>query len=254
MYRTKIGMKILFSPSETKITGGSSNSLNINSYLFPFLLDKHKEVLNKYQAYLSTASEEQLSKLFGLKKQKEIDLFTSVDIFCDDTMKAIQRYTGVAYDYLRYNELPTDEQTFLDENMIIFSNLHGPILAQYPIPNYKLKQGEKLGDFSIEKFYKEHFSDALDTLLEEEFTIDLRAGFYLKFYTPKINHVTMKFLKDGKVVSHWAKAYRGNIARELAHHQPQNEQEFQKIAFENLKIEEIIKRKNKNEYIFSITP
>jgi cytoplasmic iron level regulating protein YaaA (DUF328/UPF0246 family) len=136
--------------------------------------------------------------------------------------------------------------------MIIFSNLFGSILAKYPIPNYKLKQGEKLDSFTIEKFYKEHFSDSLDVLLENEFTIDLRAGFYLKFYTPKINHITMKFLKNGKVVSHWAKAYRGAIAKELAHFQPENEQEFQKIHFENLEIKEIIKRKNSNEYTFNI--
>jgi cytoplasmic iron level regulating protein YaaA (DUF328/UPF0246 family) len=246
-------MKILFSPSETKIQGGDDISVNKNDYIFPSLLDKHKEVLNNYHGYIKNQSDEKLSKLFGLKKQADIDIFKSVNIFKDPTMKAIQRYTGVAYDYLKYNDLETKQQTFIDENMIIFSNLYGSIFAKYQIPNYKLKQGEKLDDFAIEKFYKEYFSDALDALLEDEFTIDLRAGFYLKFYTPKVSHVTMKFLKGGKVVSHWAKAYRGNIARELAHYQPQNEQEFQKIAFENLKIEEIIKRKNKTEYIFSIS-
>jgi cytoplasmic iron level regulating protein YaaA (DUF328/UPF0246 family) len=62
----------------------------------------------------------------------------------------------------------------------------------------------------------------------------------------------MKFLKGGKVVSHWAKAYRGSIAKELAQQQPENEQEFQKICFENLEIKEIIKRKNLSEYIFNI--
>ncbi|HIP02678.1 MAG TPA: peroxide stress protein YaaA, partial [Campylobacterales bacterium] len=144
------------------------------------------------------------------------------------------------------------EREFIDKNMIIFSNLFGPILAGYYVPNYKLKQGEKLGSFVIEKFYKEHFSDTLDELLEDEFTIDLRAGFYLKFYKPKVAHITMKFLKEGKVVSHWAKAYRGSIAKELAHYQPENEQELQKIHFENLEIKEIIKRKNLNEYIFDI--
>ena len=146
-------MKILFSPSETKIQGGDDISANKNDYIFPSLFDKHKEVLNKYHGYLKNQSNEKLNKLFGLKKQADIDIFKSVNIFKDPTMKAIQRYTGVAYDYLKYNDLETKQQTFIDENMIIFSNLYGSIFAKYQIPNYKLKQGEKLDDFAIEKFF-----------------------------------------------------------------------------------------------------
>jgi cytoplasmic iron level regulating protein YaaA (DUF328/UPF0246 family) len=245
-------MKILFSPSETKIIGGIKGNNDKSTYIFPKLYDKHQSILKLYQSYLENNSDETLSKFFGLKKQKDIDLYKSVDIFNDVRLKAIERYTGVAYDYLLYKNMDKNEQTFIDNNMIIFSNLFGPIFANYSIPNYKLKQGEKLDTFAIEKFYKEHFSNSLDNLLESEFTIDLRAGFYLKFYTPKIYHITMKFLKNGKVVSHWAKAYRGTIAKELACYQPENEQEFQKIRFNNLEIREIIRRKNSSEYIFDI--
>jgi len=245
-------MKILFSPSETKVTGGNLKYSDEKSYLFPDLYDKHHYILNLYHEYLSNSSDNELSKLFGLKKQADIDMFKSVDIFNDPTLKAIERYTGVAYDYLKYSQMSENEQNFIDHNLIIFSNLFGPIPANIQIPNYKLKQGEKLDSFNIEKYYKEHFSTSLDELLENEFTIDLRAGFYLKFYTPKINHITMKFIKNGKVVSHWAKAYRGLVARELAKHQPENEKDFQKIEFENLQIKEIIKRKNSNEYVFDI--
>jgi len=249
MYRVKKLMKILFSPSETKIAGGTKQTKDNLAYIFPKLYNKQQEVLKLYQSYIENESDETLGKLFGIK---DITLFKSVDIFKDPTLKAIERYTGVAYDYLLYHDMDKCEKEFIDKNMIIFSNLFGPILAGHHVPNYKLKQGEKLDSFAIEKFYKEHFSDSLDEMLENEFTIDLRAGFYLKFYKPKVNHITMKFLKGGKVVSHWAKAYRGSIAKELAQHQPENEQEFQKISFENLEIKEIIKRKNMNEYIFDI--
>jgi len=245
-------MKILFSPSETKIIGGSQHITDKSTYLFSDLYNKHEEVLSLYQSFINSASDEKLSKLFGLKKEKDINLFKLVNVFNDPTLKAIERYTGVAYDYLLYHDMNAQEQKFIDENMIIFSNLFGPIPAGYQIPNYKLKQGEKLDQFAVEKFYKEHFSNSLDLLLKDQFTIDLRAGFYLKFYAPKTDHITMKFLKAGKVVSHWAKAYRGSIAKELAHYQPENEKEFQKIPFKNLEIKEIIKRKNSNEYIFNI--
>ncbi len=242
-------MKILFSPSETKILGGNANLRDKSSYLFPNLYEKHNHVLNLYQDFIDNSTDEKLSKLFGVK---DISNFKSINIFKDSTLKAIIRYTGVAYDYLKFSELNTNEKLFLEDNMIIFSNLFGPILSGYQIPNYKLKQGEKINSFVVEKFYKEHFSQELDDMLKDEFTIDLRAGFYLKFYKPNINHITMKFLKGGKVVSHWAKAYRGSIVKELATFQPQNEKEFQKIRFNNLEIKEIIKRKNSNEYIFDI--
>jgi cytoplasmic iron level regulating protein YaaA (DUF328/UPF0246 family) len=62
----------------------------------------------------------------------------------------------------------------------------------------------------------------------------------------------MKFKKNGKVVSHWAKAYRGKVLRELAKYQPNSIEEFENINFDGLAIEEIIEKKLKREYIFKI--
>jgi cytoplasmic iron level regulating protein YaaA (DUF328/UPF0246 family) len=242
-------MKILFSPSETKIKGGDFKS---SKYLFNNILkDKQRFILDMYKSYLLSASDNELSKLFGLKRPHDIDFFKTIDIYNSQKLKAIQRYTGIAYDYLDYASLEDDAKTFIDKNMIIFSNLYGPIDAGYLISNYKLKQGEKLNSFEIEKYYKEHFQSELDFMLKDEFVIDLRAEFYHKFYTPK-KSITMKFIKNGKVVSHWAKAYRGKISRELSKHQPTNEQDFQNLIFENLEIKEIRKTKKSNEYIFDI--
>ncbi len=242
-------MKILFSPSEAKVANDLKLDKKIENIL-PKLNDKQKHVLNIYQDFIKTSSNKELSKLFGLKKQSDIDLFKSINIFSAKTLKAVERYSGTAYKYLDYENL--ENKKFIDENLIIFSNLFGPILAQHSLPNYKLKQGEKIGSFVVEKYYKENFSSSLDNLLENEFVIDLRAGFYLKFYTVKKHHITLKFIKDGKSVSHWAKAYRGKIAKDLAHFKPENEDAFQKISFANLQIREIIKRKLSNEYIFDI--
>ena len=240
-------MKILFSPSEAK-TSDASDETYIPSNQF----GNNKQVLELYKSYLLNSSQDTLGKLFGLKKECDIEFFKSIDIFNSPTIKAVLRYSGVAYEHLEYKNLEQDEQKFIDKNLIIFSNLFGPITANNLIPNYKLKQGKKLGDFLVEKYYKQESSPYLDEFLKDEFIIDLRAGFYLKFYTLKTSHVTLKFIKEGKVISHWAKAYRGKILKELSHHQPQNEKEFQKISFKNLQIREIIKRKNINEYIFDI--
>ena len=63
--RKRIKMKILFSPSETKISGGEGDFLNKNSFIFPELYSKRLEILNSYNDFLKTASKEQLEKLFG---------------------------------------------------------------------------------------------------------------------------------------------------------------------------------------------
>jgi len=243
-------MKILFAPSETKIVGG--NNLPLIGSTFLLYHDEKQIVLNKYQDYLKTATFDELQKLFGIKKVSDIEKYQKIDIYHDNTMPAIQRYTGVAYDYLDYPTMDLDQQCFIDNSLIIFSNILGAIMAGEDIPNYKLKQGEKLADFSIEKFYKQETSSILDTYLKDELIIDLRAGFYDKFYVPNKPYITMKFIKDGKVVSHWAKAYRGKVVRELAKYQPTTEEELSQIVFKNLKIKEILYKGNKKEFVYDI--
>jgi len=241
-------MKILFSPSEDKTKTGSKNfelnKLTFNSF------DRTK-LLKNYHDFVTTASLEELSKLFGLKKEKDIKEAT-VDIFSQPVSKAVEKYNGVAYEYLKYHELSSSSKKFIDTNVIIFSNLFGFLLAGDMIPYYRLKQGEKLDGFDLPKFYKENFSDEIDDFLEGEFVVDLRAKYYEKYYTLKVPHITCKFLKNGKVISHWAKAYRGILLKDLSKAQPQDEEQFASIEFENLVIKEITKKKNIKEYVFEI--
>ena len=244
-------MKILLAPSETKTAGGDNPPFNKDSYIFGELFDKRKEVLTNYNNFINSCSDESLCKLFGLKDINKANEF-KVDIFSAPTKKAIDRYTGVAYDYLDYPTLSESEQTYINENVIIFSNIFGPILAKQDVPNYKLKQGEKIDGFVIEKFYKQNFSETLDNYLEDEDILDIRAGFYDKFYVPSKKYTTLKFLKGGKVVSHWAKAYRGMVLREVAKNDVFSIDELMKLNIQNLCIEEIKIIKNKQELVYSI--
>jgi cytoplasmic iron level regulating protein YaaA (DUF328/UPF0246 family) len=244
-------MKILFSPSETKISGGSNPSINKDSFIFPELYEKRMEVVNQYKDFILNASQEQLIKIFGTKKEDIISQY-SKNLFNSFTMKAINRYDGVAFDYLEYTKLNNMEQSYIDKNVLIFSNLFGPISSGDLIPDYKLKQGETFDNLKIEKFYNDNFSLILDETLEDEDIIDLRAGFYEKFYKINKPYTTMKFIKDGKVVSHWAKAYRGVILKLLAVNNINTIDELMNMQIPNLKIEEIKKQKNKTEIVYSI--
>ena len=245
-------MKILFSPSETKIAGGDEISFNKSSFIFPELFEKRIEILKQYNDFITSASKEELIKLFGTKKDDVIEQY-SKDLFKTPSTKVIQRYDGVAFDYLEYPKLNSNEKLYIDENVLIFSNLFGVLKAgDTGLPDYKLKQGETFSNLRIEKFYNDNFSTTLDEYLKDEDIIDLRAGFYEKFYKIEKPYTTMKFIKDGKVVSHWAKAYRGIILKLLAQNEIKTIDELMNMEIQNLKIEEIKKQKQKTEIVYSI--
>ncbi len=242
-------MKILLAPSETKKHGGYQN-FSLEHLLFPKLTATRKMLLYHYINILQKNNLEELTKMFGLKKESDINYYNR-DIIHELTMKAIERYTGVAFDYLDYERLSLEEKSYIDNNVILFSNLFGFIRADDMIPEYRLKQGATVGELKPEKLYKEQ-SYLLEEYLKDEDILDLRAGFYDKFYKPTKSYTTLKFIKNGKVVSHWAKAYRGIVLREVAKNQIDNLEAFMELSMENLSIEEIQTKKNKTEIIYNI--
>lgn len=239
-------LKILFSPSEGKNSGGNENEKELFG-----ALDARKEILNTYNNIVLSGDKEKIKQLFGFKKFSECEPYIN-DIYNSPLMAAIKRYSGVAYDYLEYASLTPDAQTFLKEHTLIFSNLYGPILGGDEIANYKVKQGNSIRDISPDKFYKERFSYQLDLYLAKDDVLDLRAGYYDKFYKLSKPYTTLKFLKNGKTVSHWAKAYRGVVLREIAKAGINNLDDFMKLEIENLQIHEIQEQKLKREIVYNI--
>lgn len=245
-------MKILFSPSEAKTDFIDSKPLNNKSLCFKNKFSKRLFIIEKFLSLLKISSLSQIQKLFGIKNEQECIKLKSINLLKEGTCKAIKRYTGVAYQYLDFDTLKEPQKQWLCKNTIIFSNLFGPILADDEIPYYKFKQGETIDGFKPELFYKENFSSEIDHYIGNELIVDLRAGFYEKFYKTNSHYITMKFKKNGKVVSHWAKAHRGKVLRKLAQVQPSTLKEFENINFEGLHVEEIVVKKLKREYIFKI--
>lgn len=239
-------LKILFSPSEGKKSGGQESNSDLLG-----ATNARDEILKTYNDIVNSKDEELIKDLFGFKKFSDCEPYI-VDIFNSPLMKAIERYRGVAYDYLEYEKLDADDKEYIEKNTIIFSNLYGPIYAGDAIANYKVKQGNSVGEIIPDKFYKDRFSYQLDLLLANDEILDLRAGYYDKFYKSNKAYTTLKFLKDGKVVSHWAKAYRGLVLKAIANKQIKTIQEFMNLEIENLVVHEIKTIKNKTEIVYNI--
>lgn len=242
-------MKILFSPSESKDLNCSLSPFDESSFIFRELFKFRLEALKNYENYIKNATQEDLQKLFGVKNPPQEFL---QDLKNAPTKYAIELYTGVSYEFLAYQNLEQKAKNYILENTLIFSNLFGVVRANDTLPFYKFKQGAKLKDFNVEYFYKKHFSKALDKFLNEEEVLDLRAGFYDKFYTPKKKVSTYKFLKNGKIVSHYAKAYQGILLRIAAQNQVKSNEELLSKLPNNLKLKDIKEFKLKEEITLEI--
>lgn len=239
-------LKILFSPAEGKKTGGNESKKEL------FGSNSAREgILTEYNEILKRGNENEIKELFGLKKFSDCEPYIC-DIFNSDLMSAIERYDGVAYDYLAFNSLESAAKEYVKSNTIIFSNLYGPLLGGDTIANYKVKQGNDIGSFVPDRFYKERFSYQLDLYLANCDILDLRAGYYDKFYEVKKPYTTLKFLKEGKTVSHWAKAYRGLVLRAVAQKSISSMNDFMTLEIEGLNIKEIKVVKNRTEIVYNI--
>ena len=239
----------LFSPSEGKRDGGTLPVLKDENLLFGIV--PRQKILDAYNAIVNAPDPEKYLALFGLKKPEDAVPYC-LNIFSAPTLPALERYDGVAYDYLDYPTLDATAQDYLRQHLIIFSNLFGPLRGGDRIPNYKVKQGNSVGGIVPERYYKDAFNDVLDRLTAQDEILDLRAGYYDKFFMPSQPVTTMKFIKEGKVVSHWAKAYRGIVLRHLAIHRFETVGELLASDIPGLRVSEIIETRRKTEVVYDI--
>ncbi|MBE0514095.1 YaaA family protein [Sulfurimonas sp.] len=240
-------LKILFSPAEGKKIGGDEDKKEL------FGSNSAREgILNEYNTIVNSGNNDAIKELFGFKKFSDCEAYIC-DIFNSPLMCAIERYNGVAYEYLDFDSLQTEAKEYLKSNTIIFSNLYGAILGGDTIANYKVKQGNNVGSFIPDKFYKDRFSYQLELYLANCEILDLRAGYYDKFYEVKKPYTTLKFLKEGKTVSHWAKAYRGLVLKAVAQNEINSISEFMSLEIDGLSVAEIKVIKNRTEIVYNIT-
>lgn len=121
-------MKILLAPAETKNPNGDSKPVCEENFFLKELFSKREEIFELYENHIKSLDLQELSKWFGLKKIEEVKRYKQ-SLKNKPTMKAIQRYNGVAFDALAYDSLDNKQKAYIDDNVVLFSNLFGPIKA-----------------------------------------------------------------------------------------------------------------------------
>jgi uncharacterized protein len=127
------------------------------------------------------------------------------------TAAAERIYTGVLYQALDVGTLPPQAHRRLRGSVLIFSALWGVLGLGDRIPAYKLPAGSGTGPF---------WRKNLPASLGRGLVIDLRSGPYAAMWKPDGPHAVVRVLHERNgvrtVVSHFNKATKGRLVRDLA--------------------------------------
>ncbi|MGW4795032.1 YaaA family protein [Nonomuraea sp. NPDC004297] len=202
-------MLILLPPSEGKATEGSGPP--VGELSFPALDKPRKRVLN---ALIRASKRRDAHDVLGLTPGLTGELAKNAALKTALTLPAAALYTGVLYDNLGLATLDPEARTRAEESLLIFSGLWGVVKITDEIPPYRLSMGVNLPPLGgLSAFWRPHVAKELDRI--PGLVVDLRSATYAGAWQPGSRSVSVRVFRDGKVVSHMAKATRGEIARAL---------------------------------------
>ena len=206
-------MLIVLPPSETKSFGGDHPPLDWDSLSFPELNSVRKQIAADLVALDDPFT------VLGISDKLAAEVEANQQLLTSPTTPAILRYTGVLYDALSADTLP-DEAL---QRLAIGSALFGLVRAGDLIPHYRLSGGTKLPTRSgTTPTLKSRWGGLITEVLSsaDDLVVDLRSGTYQQLGKLK-TAITVRVESvqpDGsrKVVSHFNKHYKGELARVLA--------------------------------------
>lgn len=158
---------------------------------------------------LSTLPVDDALPVLGISEKLRPEAEANRELWTSPTMPAIERYTGVLYDALAAPSLPDTSR------LAVGSALFGVVRAGDPIPHYRLSGGTKLGGRTM----RSRWGTLITEALAGEFVVDLRSGTYQSLGRVP-GAVTVRVVSGAtrKVISHFNKHYKGELARALAPH------------------------------------
>ena len=207
-------MLIVLPPSETKSFGGDHPPLDWDLLSFPELNPVREQIAADLVALDDPFT------VLGISDKLAAEVEANQELLTSPTTPAILRYTGVLYDALSAGTLPNETL----QRLAIGSALFGVVRAGDLIPHYRLSGGTKLPTRSSNTTptLKSRWGGLITEVLSsaDDLVVDLRSGTYQQLGRLK-TAITVRVESvqpDGtrKVVSHFNKHYKGELARVLA--------------------------------------
>ena len=219
-------MLILIPPSEGK---SSKNSSNTKFKDTNFIFENEVKAIQKQ---LSNCNDDELQKIYGVPLQKATELNElNLNAMENNCSYSIERYTGVVYNQINWENLSDESKSYFEKNIRIFSGLFGIVTPKTLIPDYKLK----MNSLSLTKFWLPILTKHLS---KEDIIIDLLPQIHSKSYSHEnIVRIDFKIIKDGKLKSagHMGKVVKGQFIKFLCEIQAKDLDELDKFTFDNYK-------------------
>lgn len=209
-------MLILLPPSEGKTAPGGGEPVDLAALVYADQLGKRREKLLDALERLATLSRGRAIGMLGVSKGQAGEVDVDARLRVAPAAPAAEIYTGVLYERLVLPALPVAAR----RRVLIASALWGVVRPDDHIPYYRLSAKAKLTRIGpLASFWR----PALAAAIPDEpgdLVVDMRSGAYAAAWKPKRATLlpVRAFTEVGgkrKVVSHMAKAVRGDVARAL---------------------------------------
>jgi len=209
---------ILLPPSEGKTPATAGDAVDWTALSFPGLNTYRAKVL---EGLGTVSAHEDALALLGVGASLRADVERNTRLHAEPAAPAHQVYSGVLYDALDYNSLTPAQRKKADACVLVISALWGAIRFGDRVPAYRLSMATALPDVGrLASFWKPQLNAALAAAAEGHLLVDCRSSTYAAAWTPPppqtvAVNVFSEVNGARKVVSHFAKHTRGELARHL---------------------------------------
>jgi uncharacterized protein len=199
---------VLLPPSEGKTPPRRGAPVALAKLSFPELNERREALLDALHGLAHGPREHALAAL-GLSPGQAAEAALGATLRTAPAAPAAKVYTGVLYERLRLPELPASAR----RRVLIASALWGFVRPGDRIPAYRLSISARLpGLPGLAAYWRPALEAAVPA---SGLVLDLRSGGYSAAYKPRDANLlgVRGFTPDGKVISHFVKALRGDVAR-----------------------------------------
>jgi cytoplasmic iron level regulating protein YaaA (DUF328/UPF0246 family) len=213
---------ILLPPSEGKTAprGGA----RMRPERWPEPLDVPRRQVLTALVELCAGEPAHAAKVLGLGPTQADEVRRNARLPDAPTARADRVYAGVLYEALGLADLDAQARRRATRWLAITSSLFGLVRLDEPIPAYRLSGEVTLpGLGSVAGHWRSHLDPVVRDLLGNGVLVDLRSSTYASFWhpardlAPRVATVRVLHEVDGtrKVVSHFNKATKGRLVRDL---------------------------------------
>ena len=208
-------------PSEGKYHPTRGKAIALDELTCPELTSARQVLID---ALAHVCERPDAAEILGLGPTQAAEIEANLDLLKAPTARADRIYTGVLYDALDSGSQSVNARRRAARQLLITSSVFGIVRPADRIPAYRLAGQVSLPDLGgVAAYWRRHVGTSLEHLAGDRLLVDLRSTTYAGFWRPPAamaDHVaTVRVLQErsGKrtVVSHFNKATKGRIVREL---------------------------------------